>query len=677
MISAVVVSAVVLQMSCVAGLLAIAALAIALSRSGSATAVVYGATLAICVAALFGSLRWLVGDIANSSDLILPIGLPWLGAHFRLDALAAFFLVVVNLGGAAASLYGLGYGHHDPAPHRVLPFFPAFLAGMNLVVLADDAFSYLLCWEFMSLVSWALVMAHHREPGNARAGYVYLVMASFGTLALLLAFGLLAGPAGDYGFAAIRTAQHTPYVAALVLILMLLGAGSKAGLVPLHVWLPLAHPAAPSHVSALMSGVMTKVAIYGFIRVVFDLLGPPTWSASVIVLFLGGITAVMGILYAMMEKDLKRLLAYSTIENVGIIFVSLGLALAFQANGLKLPAALAFTAALFHVLNHSFFKSLLFFGAGAVLTSTGERDMDKLGGLIHRMPLTSFVFLVGCVAISALPPFNGFVSEWLIFQAVLQSPQLPQWALKIMVPAVGALLALAAALAAACFVKAFGITFLGRPRSPVAETAGEVDKYSLSAMFILAALCLLAGILPGLVIDVLSPITTEILGGRMPIQANEPWLSIVPIAESRSSYNGLLVLVFITISASLAVYFIHRFASHALRRGPAWGCGFSDPTPAAQYSGASFAQPIRRVFGTLVFRARDHVEMPAPGDIRPARLRIELHDLIWEGLYQPLAGAVGFSADRLNRLQFLTIRRYLSLVFATLVTLLLVLAIWS
>jgi formate hydrogenlyase subunit 3/multisubunit Na+/H+ antiporter MnhD subunit len=492
MISGAIVSAVALQMSCVAGLLAIAVLAIALSRSKISTAVVYSATLAICVAALFGSIHGLVGGNANASGVTLPIGLPWLGAHFRLDALASFFLVVVNLGGASASLYGLGYGGHDPAPHRVLPFFPAFLAGMNLVVLADDAFSYLLCWEFMSLASWALVMAHHRETGNAKAGYVYLVMASFGTLALLLAFGLLAGPAGDYGFAAIRAASHTPYAAALVLILMLLGAGSKAGLVPLHVWLPLAHPAAPSHVSALMSGVMTKVAIYGFIRVIFDLLGQPTWPASVVVLFLGAITAVMGILYAMMEKDLKRLLAYSTIENVGIIFVSLGLALAFQANGLKLAAALAFTAALFHVLNHSFFKSLLFFGAGAVLTSTGERDMEKLGGLIHRMPSTSFAVLVGCVAISALPPFNGFVSEWLIFQAMLQSPELPQWALKIMVPAVGALLALAAALAAACFVKAFGVTFLGRPRSPAAEAAHEVDRCSLTAMFILAALCLLA-----------------------------------------------------------------------------------------------------------------------------------------------------------------------------------------
>jgi len=671
------ISAVSLQMWCVAGLLAVAILAVALSRSKTSTSVVYGASLAICVAALSGSLYWLVGGKANASDLTLPIGLPWLGAHFRLDVLASFFLVVVNLGGASASLYGLGYGDHDPAPNRVLPFFPAYLAGMNLVVLADDAFSFLLCWEFMSLASWALVMAHHREAGTARAGYIYLLMASFGTLALLLAFGLLAGPAGGYGFAAIRAAQHTPYVATLVLILMLLGAGSKAGLVPLHVWLPLAHPAAPSHVSALMSGVMTKVAIYGFIRVIFDLLGQPSWSASVVVLFLGGITAVMGILYAMMERDLKRLLAYSTIENVGIIFVSLGLALAFQSNGLKLAAALAFSAALFHVLNHSFFKSLLFFGAGAVLTSTGERDMEKLGGLIHRMPFTSFAFLVGCVAISALPPFNGFVSEWLIFQAVLQSPELPQWALKIMVPAVGATLALAAALAGACFVKAFGVTFLGRARSPAAEAAHEVDRYSLSAMFILATLCLLAGILPGLVIDALAPITVEILGGAMPIQANEPWLSIVPIAESRSSYNGLLVMVFITISASSAVYFIHRFASHALRRGPAWGCGFSDPTPAAQYSAGSFAQPIRRVFGTLVFRARDHVEMPQPGDVGPARLKIELHDPIWETIYAPIAGAVGFSAEWLNRLQFLTIRQYLSLVFATLVTLLLVLAIWS
>src|SRR5437764_983065 len=401
--------------------------------------------------------------------------------------------------------------------------------------------------------SWGSNLVYGASLLASLVGFVaalrHLVMASFGTLALLLAFGLLAGPDGGYAFASMRGHHPDSVTGALVLLLALVGAGSKAGLVPLHVWLPLAHPAAPSHVSALMSGVMTKVAIYGFIRVIFDLLGPPTWAASVVVLILGGITAVMGILYAMMEKDLKRLLAYSTIENIGVIFACLGLALAFQANGLKLAAALAFTAALFHVLNHSFFKSLLFFGAGAVLTSTGERDMDRLGGLIHRMPRSSFAVLVGCVAISALPPFNGFVSEWLMFQAVLQSPELPQWALKITVPAVGALLALAAALAAACFVKAYGLTFLGRPRRPEAKAAIEVDRYSLSAMFILAALCLLAGILPGPVIDALSPISVQILGGSMPIRADEPWLSIVPIADIRSSYNGLLVLVFLTIRA--------------------------------------------------------------------------------------------------------------------------------
>ena len=287
---------------------------------------------------------------------------------------------------------------------------------------------------------------------NVRAGYVYLVMASFGTLALLLAFGLLAGPDGDYAFAAIRAAHHSPG-GALVLILMLLGTGSKAGLVPLHVWLPLAHPAAPSHVSALMSGVMTKVAIYGFIRVVFDLLGPPTWWASMVVLFLGSITAVMGILYAMMETRSEAPARLQHGREYRHHVRQPRPCDGLPANGLSSRPRSRSRPRCFTCFNHSLFKSLLFFGAGAVLNATGERDMDKLGGLIHRMPSTSFVVLVGCVAISALPPFNGFVSEWLMFQAVLQSPELPQWPLKIMVPAVGAMLAFAAALAAACFVK--------------------------------------------------------------------------------------------------------------------------------------------------------------------------------------------------------------------------------
>src|SRR5262249_55399089 len=343
-------------------------------------------------------------------------------AHLRLDALSAFFLAVVDLGAMTTSLFALGYGEHERAPARVVPFFPPFLAGLPLVVLAHDAFPFLLSWAVVSLAPCAVVISHHRVPENVRAGYIYLLMASFGTLALLLAFGLLAGSDGLYTFAQMRAAHPAGATGALVLLLVLIGAGSKAGLVPLHVWLPLAHPAAPSHVSALMSGVMTKVAVYGFVRIVFELAGAPSWWWSIVILTVAGITTVMGVLYALMQHDLKRLLAYHTVENIGIIFIGLGLALAFKSQGMLFAAALAFTAAILPVFNHSLFKSLLFFGAGAVLPTTGERDMEHFGGLIPPMPQTAFVFLIGCAAISALPPLNGFVSEWLTFQAILLSP---------------------------------------------------------------------------------------------------------------------------------------------------------------------------------------------------------------------------------------------------------------
>jgi hydrogenase-4 component B len=665
-----------IALACAAAFLALCVIAVIVGRSKAATRLVYGASLLIATISLAAAVTHLLA-VAAPFHTTLPLGVPWLGAHFRLDALSAFFLAAVDLGAASASLFALGYGEHEKTPERVLPFYPAFLAGMTLVVIADDAFTFLVSWEFMSLTSWALVMAHHRIPENVRAGYVYLVMASFGTLALLLGFGLLAGPDGLYAFAQMRAARPTATVGALAMILTLIGAGSKAGIVPLHVWLPLAHPAAPSHVSALMSGVMTKVAVYGFVRIALDLAGPPAWWWSIVVLALGGITAVMGVLYALMQHDLKRLLAYHTVENIGIIFIGLGLALAFKAHGMLFAAALALTAALLHVFNHSLFKSLLFFGAGAVLTATGERDMEHLGGLIHRMPQTAFVFLIGCVAISALPPLNGFVSEWLTFQAILLSPQLPSWGLKLLVPAVGALLALSAALAAACFVKAYGVTFLGRPRTRAAETAIETDRFSLAAMFLLAVLCLLAGILPGLFIDALAPVSTTLIGARMPEQIGSQWLSIVPIAASRSSYDGLLVFLFMVISGTLAAFAIHRLASDRLRRAPAWDCGYPDASPATQYTAMSFAQPIRRVFGTVLFRAREHVDMPPPGDTRPARLTAELSDPIWDWLYAPLVAGIGMAADRLNRLQFLTIRQFLSLVFGALVILLLVLAVWS
>lgn len=665
----------IVELSCVAGFLAVAVLAVAAGRRPSASYTVYGLTLAIAALALASALAWLVGP-AGVAQLTLPLGLPLLGAHFRVDALTAFFLIVVNLGGALASLYGLGYGRHEPSPLRVLPYFPAYLAGMNLVLVADDAFTFLVGWEFMSLASWALVLAHHREAGNARATFVYLLMASGGTLCLLLTFGLLAGPDGNYAFAAMRESHPQAFTATLVLLLALIGAGSKAGLVPLHVWLPLAHPAAPSHVSALMSGVMTKVAIYGFIRIAFDLVGTMAWWTSLIVLGLGAATAVLGVLYALMQQDIKRLLAYSTVENVGIVFIGLGLAIAFRSNGMPLPAALAMTAALLHVFNHSLFKSLLFFGAGAVLHATGERDMERLGGLIHRMPQTAFVFLTGCAAISALPPLNGFVSEWLTFQAVLVSPQLPQLGLKFMVPAVGALLALAAALAAACFVKAFGIVFLGRPRTPAAQQAHETDGFSRAAMYVLAAMCLLAGILPGLLIDLLAPAVSLVAGGRMPPQSTIGWLSIVPIAESRSSYNGIVILSFLICSGVLTAMVIHRFATRATRRSAIWDCGYPDPSLATQYSGSSFSMPIRRVFGTSVFDVRERVDMPPPGALRAGNFYVKIFDPAWRFAYGPAGRAVLDLSGRLNRLQSLTIRRYLTLVFAALIVLLIVVAAW-
>src|SRR5712691_3964975 len=332
---------VVVALCSVSAFLGLPLLAAATMRWSAATRPIYGACLIICLVILVVALTQLLSGDRTVSALSLPLGLPWVGAHFQIDALAAFFLVVVNLGGASASLFALGYGRHEQAPGRVLPFYAAFLAGMNLVVLADDAFTFLVSWEFMSLSSWALVMAHHHDPDNRHAGYVYIVMASFGTLSLLLGFGLLAG-GGGYSFDEMRSAPTA--LSGLVLILAILGAGSKAGLVPLHVWLPLAHPAAPSHVSALMSGVMTKVAVYGFIRIVFDLSGPTDWWWSIVIITLGGITCLLGVLSALMQHDLKRLLAYHTVENIGIIFIGLGLALAFSAHNMRAAAALAMTA---------------------------------------------------------------------------------------------------------------------------------------------------------------------------------------------------------------------------------------------------------------------------------------------------------------------------------------------
>ncbi len=666
-------------LAAIATLLALGALApILASRAagllGDALAheMIYLGSAAACLVAGTAAVLFLVGGAAPIS-LSLPLGIPWMPAELRIDSLSAWFVLVVNLVGLAASLYGKGYGHHVDEPRRVLPFFPAFLAGMNLVPVADDAFTFLLAWEFMSVSSWLLVLANHRQPGNARAGMIYLVMAVVGGACLLLAFGILAGVEGTYHFADIRAHPPGGWAASAALLLVIIGAGSKAGVVPLHAWLPIAHPAAPSHVSALMSGVMTKVAIYGLIRVLFDLMGGPAWGWGALLLALGAASALYGILSALFEDDIKTVLACSTIENVGIVMIGLGLAVVFRVNGLAALAALAAGAALLHVFNHAVMKSLMFFVAGAIQTATGTRSLERLGGLIHRLPATAILALAGAAAISALPPFNGFVSEWLTFQAVLGSPSLAQWTLRFGVPVVGAVMALAAALAASCFVRVYGIAFLGRPRSTEAAEANDVNAWMRGAMAALAALCLVVGVLPMTVVLPLGHVVAAVIKAPLPAAAGGglgAWLWLTPLEPGQSSYSGLVVLLAAVIVTVAGAAGVHRLASNRVRRAPPWDCGFPDPRPAAQYTASSFAQPLRRVFGTLMFRAAEHVDMPEPGETRPARLDIRLIDPVWTGLYAPVLATVSWVADRANPLQYLTIRRYLSLMFAALIILL-------
>lgn len=658
-------------------LLALAALAPAFTRSRRGSVWFYGAS-----ALLSGALALLAGMVLLASPqpapLALPLGLPFGRTELGWDALSAGFAALINLVATIVGVYAMGYGAHEPEPRRVLPFYAAFLAGMNLVLLSNDAFSFLVGWEFMSLASWALVVSQDRDAANRRAGFVYLTMAFGGTLMLLLAFGLLTGIAGGYEFERIRAAAVSNTAAVGALALAFAGTGSKAGLVPLHAWLPLAHPAAPSHVSALMSGVMTKVAVYGFARFAFDL-APPGGSGAglgAVLIVLGAATAVFGVTAAALETDIKRCLAYSTIENIGLIFAALGLTLAFQSAGMQAAAALAFTTALLHIVNHALMKSLLFLGAGAVVTAVGARDLNAFGGLARRMPWTMGVMLVGAMAIAALPPLNGFVSEWLLLQSVLASPQLPGWLLKLLVPAAGAAFALATTVAAAVFIRLFGITFLGRARTHAAAQAHDTDRMCAGALATLAALCVLLGAMPLLAVEPLQHIVGAVLDTRLPGRDVLPWQSLVPLPSSASAYNGLIVLGLLAASGLLAAQVLRRRASPALRYAPVWDCGTPDADPATQYSADSFAQPLKRVLGAALFGATERVSMPPPGDTATARMESTWRDLAWSWGYEPLARTVSWLADRLNALQFLTIRRYLVMVFVALIVLLLAVVVW-
>jgi formate hydrogenlyase subunit 3/multisubunit Na+/H+ antiporter MnhD subunit len=618
----------------------------------------------LALAAGVGAL--LHGGVATAE---LPLGLPWLPWQIRLDALSGFFLCVVGVVSFAVGIYAPGYVRgfeHGNDSLRVLGGFTGlFLTGMLLVILAADAFMFMVAWELMSLSSYFLVAWHHDHAANRRAAFLYLLMAHVGGLSILLGYGVLASFGGDFTFEAMRGAELSFGWASVAFVLAFIGFGMKAGLVPLHAWLPEAHPVAPSHISALMSGVMLKVAVYGFIRFVFDLVGDVYWQWGVAVLVIGGLSAIMGVLSALMQSDLKRLLAYSSVENLGIIFIALGLALLFLAEGHTVIGTVAFVAALYHTINHALFKGLLFLGAGAILHSANERDLENMGGLLRRMPWTGLFFLIGCISISALPPFNGFVSEWLTFQAALQAWQLDSGVLRSIVPIMAAVLALTGALVAATFVKVYGVAFLGQARSRAVRRARKAPLSMRAGQGVLALLCLLLGILPTFVIDLLNSVPQQVLGQGLTQASAHGWLWLTPISPETASYGAPLVVIILFIALVLGLWLLGR-GIRRVRRCDAWDCGFAPPTPAMQYTAAAFAQPIRRVYG-LLFHIDEGVEPEQDG--RP-RHRLHVGDRAWDIFYTPVARAVERAARQVVRLQSGNIRTYLGWTLATLLLLL-------
>lgn len=608
---------------------------------------------------------------------VLPLGLPDLPFHLRIDALSAFFLMLLGAAGFAISIYSAGYFRNMEARALALLAlqYHFFLASMALVLLANDAYLFMVAWESMALSSYFLVTTDHKVPEIRKAGYLYLLIAHVGAISILLAFGVMQGGHGiaAYTFDAMRAAHLTPFWASITFALALFGFGAKAGLLPVHVWLPEAHPAAPSPVSAMMSGIMLKTAIYGLLRITFDFLGGEIWWWGVLALTLGLMTALFGVMFAAVQTDMKRLLAYSSIENIGILLVGIGLAILFHANGKESLAALALTATLYHALNHAFFKSLLFLGTGSVLHATGERNLSRLGGLIRRMPWVATLTLVGTLAIAGLPPLNGFVSEWLLLQAFLLTPDLPQPYLNMLIPVVTAAIALAAALAAYVMVKFYGIVFLGQPRDEKLRHAHDAGWWERLGLAWLALGCILLGLFPVQVILALNPVTETLIGeslGMTAVKTN--WLFLTPIAPDRASYSPVFFLLAI-LAVLLITFFTVRYFYHGrLRRGPAWDCGFPEQTPRMQDSAEGFGQPIRQIFEPFFLIER---EVPSPFDREP-RYRVRSDDKLWFRLYLPIAKAVDKLSAWISILQHGKIHVYLMYSFVTLL-LMLVMVRWS
>ncbi len=601
--------------------------------------------------------------------LVLPLGLPDLPFHLRLDPLSAFFLILLGGASLGVSLFSAGYFKTMAGGTLGLLCleYHLFLVGMTLVLLADDAYMFMVAWETMALASYFLVTTDHNVPETRKAGYLYLLIAHVGAIAILLSFGVMQGGHGisAYTFDAMRAAHLTSFWSSVAFLLALFGFGAKAGMLPLHVWLPEAHPAAPSPVSALMSGVMLKTAIYGILRVTFDLLGRQLWWWGVLALALGLLTAVFGVMFAAVQGDMKRLLAYSSIENIGLLLVGIGLTIIFHVYGKDALAALSLTATLYHSLNHAMFKSLLFVGTGAILHATGERNMGRLGGLIHHMPWAAVLMLVGVLAIAGLPPLNGFVSEWLLLQAFLLSPGLPNSYINMLVPVAAAVIALAAALAAYVMVKFYGVIFLGQPREKVLDHAHDAGTWERIGMIWLALACVALGLAPVFVVQQIDLVSHSLIGSGLG-NAAANWVFLAPVDTERASYSPLYFLLAVLGVMLLTSILVRRFYHGRLRRSPPWDCGFPAQTPRMQDTAEGFGQPIRRIFEPFFQIER---EVPSPFDTHP-RYHGQTEDRLWFVLYLPIKHLTEKLSSWASLLQHGRIHLYLTYTFVTLVVLL-------
>lgn len=614
--------------------------------------------------------------------LAVASSLPYLSFAIRLDPLAAFFILTISLVGLAVSVYALGYSteYYGRVSMGVLgSLFNAFLLVMTLVVLADNGLFFLLVWELMSLVSYFLVVTEHDRPETRYAGFFYLIMTHVGTAFIVLTFMVFYQQTGSFSFDSFREAvQFLPDSLRILIFLgALIGFGTKAGIIPLHVWLPYAHPAAPSHVSAVMSGVMIKIAIYGLLRVYFDFLGGQfPWWWGFIILGIGAVSALLGVMYALMEHDLKSLLAFHSVENIGIILLGMGAGMVFHSFGLNELAALGLVAALYHTINHALFKGLLFLGAGSVVYATHTRNIEEYGGLLRRMPWTGLFFLIGSVSIAGLPPTNGFVSEWLVFQSLFLSFHLPTVFLKLALPIAAAMLALTAVLALACFAKAFAMSFLALPRSSHAREAQEVPLTMRVGMGILAGLCVLFGLGPMLVVPLLEQVADSLMGTATPanLLALDGWV-IAPGSVEFSSIStpilAAMLVGFMVLGWGVAVALGGRARKRYYKT---WGCGIN-LSPRMEYSASGFVQPIKRVFSTI-YQPTIKLETEFLEESRyfAKRKRFEFHiePVFHRYLYDPVIAFFSLVADRLRIIQAGSLHLYLVYIFVTLVLLLLV-----